>query len=113
MRKASFFHFGQADANNFYAGGEATRHEYKDLFAVSARYTYRNWKCRANEHLLAVKPAGELSFNTLLRPIANLTLKLGYTPHRTQRGEESHMKMQAVNDLHAGADYNLFKGISA
>ncbi|MCI7070607.1 MAG: TonB-dependent receptor [Bacteroides pyogenes] len=109
--EASFFHFGQADANNFYAGGEAT-YEYKDLFAVSARYTYRNWKCRANEHLLAVKPAGELSFNTLLRPIANLTLKLGYT-HIGRKEVKNYMKMQAVNDLHAGVDYNLFKGISA
>lgn len=58
-----------------------------------------------------MKPAGELSFNTLLRPIANLTLKLGYT-HIGRKEVKNYMKMQAVNDLHAGADYNLFKGIS-
>lgn len=110
MEEASFFHFGQADANNLYAGGEAV-YEYKDLFSLSARYTHRKWKCKENEHFAAVKPVNEFFFSTWFRPASTLTLRLGYT-HIGRKEVRNYLKMQAVNDLHAGADYDLFKGIT-
>lgn len=52
-------------------------YEYKDIIALSAAGTYRNWDTKANFALL-LKPACEFNFNVDFRPIKELNVNIGY-----------------------------------
>lgn len=106
----SYLSFAQDNTDNFYAGGEIN-YDYKDILFLSAKYTYRKWDSKANELLLAVKPAGEMSFNVRVHPFAALNLNVGYD-YISREEVKDYAKMSAINDLHVGASYNVFKGVS-
>ena len=103
-----YLNFSQDNTDNFYAGGEIS-YDYKDILSLSAKYTYRKWDSTV-DYLLAIKPVNEMSFNLRIHPIAALNIQLGYD--YIERKKVQGVKMNAVNDLHVGADYHLFKGIS-
>ena len=97
-----------SNANNFYAGMKIS-YEYKDLIALSAAGTYRNWDAK-EKYSLYMKPACEINFSADFRPITGLNINLGYD--YIGRTKVEGIKAAAVSDLHAGASYNVFKGVS-
>ena len=56
-----------SNTNNFYAGMKIS-YEYKDLIALSAAGTYRNWDAK-EKYSLYMKPACEINFSADFRPI--------------------------------------------
>lgn len=103
--------FAQADTHNLYAGGEFT-YEYKDLLALTARYTYRNWDSKSGyEYLLSVKPESEFALSLQLQPVSDLRLNIGYDYIRHTQ-EAVALSMSDISDLHAEAAYNFYKGVS-
>ena len=84
-------------------------YEYKDLIALSAAGTYRNWDAK-EKYSLYMKPACEINFSADFRPITGLNINLGYD--YIGRTKVEGIKAAAVSDLHAGASYNVFKGVS-
>ena len=97
-----------SNTNNFYAGMKIS-YEYKDLIALSAAGTYRNWDAK-EKYSLYMKPACEINFSADFRPITGLNINLGYD--YIGRTKVEGIKAAAVSDLHAGASYNVFKGVS-
>ena len=97
-----------SNANNFYAGMKIS-YEYKDLIALTAAGTYRNWDAK-EKYSLYMKPACEINFSADFRPITELNINLGYD--YIGRTKVEGIKAAAVSDLHAGASYNVFKGVS-
>ena len=106
----SYLNFSQDNTDNLYVGGEVS-YDYKEIVSLSAKYTYRKWDSKTEEYLLAVKPAGEMSFNVRIHPISALNINLGYD-YINREEVEGYAKMAAINDLHIGASYNMFKGVS-
>ena len=102
--------FEQENTSNIYAGGEFT-YGYKDILSFTARYTYRNWDSSRNEYPLNIKPENEISASLSLRPISALQLNIGYD-YIGRKQEAVSFSMSDVNDLHIGANYNVFKGVS-
>lgn len=102
--------FEQQNTSNIYAGGEFT-YDYKDILSFTARYTYRNWDSSRNEYLLNIKPENEISASLGLRPISALQLNIGYD-YIGRKQEAVYFSMSDVNDLHIGANYHVFKGVS-
>ncbi len=100
----------QDNTDNFYLGGEIS-YDYKDILGISAKYTYRNWDSKNEKALLVVKPVSEMSFNVRIHPISALNVNLGYD-YISREEVEDYLKMTAINDLHIGASYNVFKGVS-
>ena len=80
-------------------------YEYKDLIALSATGTYRNWDAK-EKYSLYMKPACEINFSADFRPITGLNINLGYD--YIGRTKVEGIKAAAVSDLHAGASYNVF-----
>lgn len=104
-----YLNLGTANSNNFYAGMKIS-YEYKDIIALSAAGTYRNWDTKEDFALL-LKPACEFNFNVNFRPIKELNVNIGYDYIGREKIEDFG-KLSAVSDLHAGASYNVFKGVS-
>lgn len=107
---STYLIFSQLNTDNTYFGGEIS-YDYKETISLSAKYTYRNWKSKTNEYLLYIKPANELSFNAHVRPISALSLNIGYD-YISRTKEATSTQMSAISDLHIGASYNVFKGVS-
>lgn len=111
-RSDFYLSFIHDNTDNFYLGGEIS-YDYKDIVGISAKYTYRNWDSKTEKYLLAVKPVSELSFNIRIHPISALNVNLGYDyVDREEIKLDDYSSMSAINDLHIGANYNIFKGIS-
>ena len=111
-RSDFYLSFIHDNTDNFYLGGEIS-YDYKDIVGISAKYTYRNWDSKTEKYLLAVKPVSELSFNVHIHPISALNVNLGYDyVDREEIKLDDYSSMSAINDLHIGANYNIFKGIS-
>ena len=110
IHSGSYLSFAQDNTDNLYLGGEIS-YDYKDILGISAKYTYRNWDSKTEEYLLAVKPVSEMSFNVRIHPISALNINLGYD-YINRKEVKEYAKMTAVNDLHIGASYNVFKGVS-
>lgn len=106
----SYLNFSQDNTDNLYVGGEVS-YDYKEIVSLSAKYTYRKWDSKTEEYLLAVKPASEMSFNVRIHPISALNINLSYD-YINREEVEGYAKMAAINDLHIGASYNVFKGVS-
>lgn len=102
--------FRQDNTSNVYAGGEFT-YDYKDIFSFTARYTYRNWSSSRNEDLLCTKPENEISTSLRLQPVSALRLSIGYD-FISRKQEAVSSPLSDVSDLHLGASYNVFKGVS-
>lgn len=111
-RSDFYLSFIHDNTDNFYLGGEIS-YDYKDIVGISAKYTYRNWDSKTEKYLLAVKPVSELSFNAHIHPISALNVNLGYDYVDWEEIKlDDYSSMSAINDLHIGANYNIFKGIS-
>lgn len=102
--------FRQANTSNIYAGGEFT-YDYKDVFSFTARYTYRNWSSSQNEDLLCTKPENEISTSLRFQPVSAFRLSIGYD-FISRKQEAVSSPLSDVSDLHLGASYNVFKGVS-
>lgn len=106
--------YGQ-NASNVYFGAEVS-YSYKDIFAIAASGTYRNWDTKKDETnpyaeaALLFKPALEADLHVDIRPISPFLLKLGY--QHIARQEVGGQTIDAVSNLYAGLEYKLFKGIS-
>lgn len=104
-----FQDFGFTNSHNVYAGLKIS-YDYKDIFAFAIDGTYRNWDAK-EEYALLLKPAYELKFDATLRPVKGLGIHLGY--NYAGREEIKDLgKLSAINNLYAGAEYNVFKGVS-
>ena len=108
--RIEYLGFAQDNTDNFYLGGEIS-YDYKDILGISAKYTYRNWDSKNEKALLVVNPVSEMSFNVRIHPISALNVNLGYD-YISREEVEDYLKMTAINDLHIGASYNVFKGVS-
>lgn len=104
-----YLNLGFTNAHNFYAGMKIT-YEYKDIIALSAAGTYRNWDAKEDFALL-LKPAAEINFNMEIHPIKELNVNIGYD-YIGREKVEGFDKLSAVSNLYAGASYNVFKGVS-
>ncbi len=106
--------YGQ-NTSNFYFGAEVS-YSYKDIFAIAASGTYRNWDTKKDEAnpyadaALRFKPTLEADLHADIRPISPLLFKLGYQHIARQKTEGT--TVDAVSNLYAGLEYKLFKGIS-
>ena len=106
--------YGQ-NTSNFYFGAEVS-YSYKDIFAIAASGTYRNWDTKKDEAnpyadaALRFKPALEADLHADIRPISPLLFKLGYQHIARQKTEGT--TVDAVSNLYARLEYKLFKGIS-
>lgn len=106
--------YGQ-NTSNFYFGAEVS-YSYKDIFAIAASGTYRNWDTKKDEAnpyadaALRFKPTLETDLHADIRPISPLLFKLGYQHIARQKTEGT--TVDAVSNLYAGLEYKLFKGIS-
>ena len=96
--------FSQENTNNVYVGSEFT-YDYKDIL------TYRNWHSKQNKYLLSIKPENEVSVSLFLHPISALRVNIGCDYIGCKQEAVSPL-MSDVNDLHLGASYNVFKGVS-
>lgn len=104
-----FQDLGFTNSHNVYAGLKIS-YDYKDIFAFTIDGTYRNWDAK-EEYALLLKPAYELKFDATLRPVKGLGIHLGY--NYAGREEIKDLgKLSAINNLYAGAEYNVFKGVS-
>ena len=104
-----FQDLGFTNSHNVYAGLKIS-YDYKDIFAFTIDGTYRNWDAK-EEYALLLKPAYELKFDATLRPVKGLGIHLGY--NYAGREEVKDLgKLSAINNLYAGAEYNVFKGVS-
>lgn len=104
-----FQDLGFTNSHNVYAGLKIS-YDYKDIFAFAIGGTYRNWDAK-EEYALLLKPAYELKFDATLRPVKGLGIHLGY--NYAGREEVKDLgKLSAINNLYAGAEYNVFKGVS-
>lgn len=104
-----FQDLGFTNSHNVYAGLKIS-YDYKDIFAFAIDGTYRNWDAK-EEYALLLKPAYELKFDATLRPVKGLGIHLGY--NYAGREEVKDLgKLSAINNLYAGAEYNVFKGVS-
>ena len=103
------------NTSNVYFGAEVS-YSYKDIFAIAASGTYRNWDTKKDETnpyaeaALLFKPALEADLHVDIRPISPFLLKLGY--QHIARQEVEGQTIDAVSNLYAGLEYKLFKGIS-
>lgn len=104
-----FLNLGFTNSNNLYAGMKIS-YEYKDIIALSAAGTYRKWDTKV-DYALLLKPAAELNFNIDLHPVKGLNVNIGYDYIGREKAED-YNKLSAVSNLHAGASYNVFKGVS-
>ncbi|WP_278527888.1 TonB-dependent receptor [Bacteroides acidifaciens] len=102
--------FSQENTNNVYVGSEFT-YDYKDILSFALRYTYRNWHSKQNKYLLSIKPENEVSVSLFLHPISALRVNIGCDYIGCKQEAVSPL-MSDVNDLHLGASYNVFKGVS-
>lgn len=106
---------GQWNTSNIYAGAEI-RYGYKNVFSFSATGVYRNWDAKddnqsnAGAYALVYKPAFEADLHIDVHPVSALLLNLGYR-HISREKVEGN-KVNAVNNLYAGGNYEFFKGIS-
>ena len=105
-----YLSFLQGNTDNVYAGAEAS-YDYKEIVTLSAKYIYRSWNTKDEEKLLITKPESELSFNIRVHPITPLSINLGYDLISRKKVAEMD-KMSAISDLHIGASYNFYKGVS-
>lgn len=97
----------QENTNNIYAGINYS-HEYKDYFRLSAEAVYRHWD--ASETASIFKSILDLDIKTDIRPIPALLINLGY--QYAMREKVENERANAINNLYAGATYNLYKGLS-
>ena len=102
--------FTQIHTDNVYAGIKLT-YDYKDVLSLSAHYIYRNWNSDNNEYLLAVKPENEASISLNVHPTSALQLNAGFD-YISRKEEATSFNMSDISDLHIGASYNVFKGVS-
>lgn len=106
--------YGQ-NTSNVYFGAEVS-YSYKDIFAIAASGTYRNWDTKKDETnpyaeaALLFKPALEADLHVDIRPVSPFLLKLGY--QHIARQEVEGQTIDAVSNLYAGLEYKLFKGVS-
>lgn len=106
--------YGQ-NTSNVYFEAEVS-YSYKDIFAIAASGTYRNWDTKKDETnpyaeaALLFKPALEADLHVDIRPVSPFLLKLGY--QHIARQEVEGQTIDAVSNLYAGLEYKLFKGIS-
>lgn len=106
-----FINLGTTHSSNFYAGMKIS-YEYKDIITLSAAGTYRNWDTKENYALL-LKPASEFNFNVDFRPVTGLNVNIGYDYIGREKVDVKDFdKLSAVSNLHAGASYHVFKGVS-
>lgn len=104
-----FLDMAMTKSHNFYAGMKVS-YEYKDIVALSASGTYRNWDTK-EEYALLLKPACEFNFNATFKPFKELGIHIGYD-YMGREDVKDLGKLSAVSDLYAGASYNIFKGVS-
>ena len=105
-----FLSINQANMHNAYLGATIS-YDYKDILSLSASGVFRNWESsHADPFTLMNQPASELKFEAQVRPIPALSVNAGYD-YVGRKKVESY-KMSPISDLHLGAQYNLFKGIS-
>ena len=100
------------NTDNLYAGAEVS-YEYKDLVALTAHTVYRKWSADGEGDDIGVlyfKPEVEANIKLEVRPVSPLRVHVGFL--KTTRTETNGLRMDPVDNLYAGADYNLFKGIA-
>ena len=103
----------QKNTKNLYAGVNLS-YGFKDYFKVSAEGVYRHWdQIEDLAGLMVFKPSFELNFNAEFRPIKPLLVNLGYQYTLREKEETMDGRLNPVNNLHAGASYDIYKGLSA
>lgn len=104
----AYIHLEQENTNNIYIGANYS-HEYKDYFRLSAEAIYRHWD--ASNAALPFKSSLSVDIKTDIRPIPALLINLGY--QYTMREKVENERLKPINNLYAGATYNIYKGLSA
>ena len=104
-----FLNMAMTNSHNFYAGMKVS-YEYKDIVALSASGTYRNWDTK-EDYALLLKPASEFNFNATFKPIKELGINVGFD-YIGREEVKDFGKLSAISNLYAGANYNIYKGVS-
>lgn len=103
--------YALTSAANLYAGIDVN-YSYKDVFKLTAHARYRNWDVdETYEDACLMKPEAELGLRMDVAPISKLNVYAGYEyVQRAKNGKQE--RLDAVNNLHLGADYQLLNNVS-
>ncbi len=102
---------GTWDTDNFYFGAELS-YDYRDIFRLSAQSIYRSWDTDVagkEMGVLAFKPAVTFDFKLDIHPVRPLRVHVGY--RKVTRTEVEGERINPIDNLYAGATYDLFPGI--
>lgn len=94
--------------NNIFAGVDVN-YNYKDMFGLTVYGKYQKWDAD-NDDAYLMKPELSLGLQFDVRPIEPLSINVGYKFIQRTKPEQ-HDRLDAVNNLYLGAEYNLYKGI--
>lgn len=103
-----FISIGQENSSNVY-GGANISYGYRDLLNISAEGVYRHWNM--SDEALFFKPAFLLNLKMDIHPLKALTVNVGY--QYLQREKVVNERIASINNLYAGATYDIYKGLSA
>ena len=94
-------------------GSVEMKYDYKDLWGISLKGTYYNWKWEDSMGLLldesvalALKPELELNANVDFKVMEGLKLNVGYDYAKRYKG-----LADPISDLHAGAAFELLENV--
>lgn len=100
--------YATTNTNNIFAG-VSLNYDYKNIFGITAYGKYQKWDADEDEAYL-LKPEFSAGLQIDVRPIEPLNINVGYTfIQRAKTGQNK--RLDAVNNLYLGADYNLYNGI--
>ncbi len=101
--------YNTTNTGNSFVGGDVN-YDYKELFGIELNLKYQNWDAD-NELAYMLKPELTFGGELNLKPIKQLGINLGYQYiQRTKVG--NNKRPDAVSNLNASANYELFENIS-
>lgn len=105
-----YSNFGQEFTNDIHAGGRIG-YDYGGWLNIEADARYDYWTCN-NRDLLAMRPEITANAKIEVRPIKNLTMRVGYNFTRYTKNATG-ARISDKHDLHARISYSINRYIGA
>jgi hypothetical protein len=105
-----YTNFEQGVTNDLFVGSRIG-YDYGGWINVEADARYDYWTCK-NRDLLLLRPEVTANAKVEVRPIRNLTIKLGYNFTHYSKGEAG-LRVSDKHDLHLRASYTINRYIGA
>lgn len=105
-----YSNFGQEFTNNVHAGARIG-YDYGGWLNIEADAKYDYWTCK-DKNLLVLRPEVTANAKVEVRPIKNLTMRVGYNFTRYTKKEDG-TRLNDKHDLHARIGYSINKYFGA